>query len=117
MVIELGIHLIKKEELCDALYDLCIQAGYEGVIGFGMLPKPIMDLIEEQILFKAIKDSLELDSETLKRVKEEVHNKGLKEVKIDGISYTVNKKKLQEIMKEITVGIMQSAKKAGKMVV
>ena len=95
----------------EGLYKLIVEQGDEAIVAFGMIPKPIMDLMEkllrEKIISIAAKQQGVTDEELIEFAKTYLDNKSFEKSLRDIIN---------PISREVCVAIYGAAKRAGKMV-
>ena len=96
--------IVNTKAIADGLYKIICKREEEAIVAFGMIPKWIMDLMEQLIREKIIAENARRLNLTVEELKPYMDEKLLAE--------TIN-----PIIHEICLGIYEAAKRAGKLIV
>lgn len=98
---------VDAQKIAAGIYDMIVDRGEQHLVRFGMLPAPMMELLEKQLREKVIS------------VAAERHGVTKQELELMGIEF--DEKKIQEItrpiIREITLGIYAECQKKDGMIV
>lgn len=95
---------IDTKAIADGLYQIITEQGDEAIVAFGMLPAPIMRMAEDMIRSKVIEIAAQQQGVTIEEIKPHIDKQ-------------VVDRLVSKAMKEISVGILNAASRAKKLLV